>query len=601
MSNVMSLKQFDNKVKRNGFDLSFKNAFTAKAGELLPIMCKEVLPGDRFVINAQSFTRTQPLDSAAYVRMREYYDVVFVPYRLLWSNYPQFFTNLPDYHRASSINANSIAGDQHPYFTYNDINTLLTSIEGNATYKNNFMGFDRASLSKKLLEYLGYGDVGYATAYSVENTALSPNFLLAYQKAYSDFFRDDQWETAAPYTYNMDYINNTSSLHLPVSSIDPSNMTMFDLRYVSWPKDYLMGMLPSPQYGEESYAPINMARTGNGLFTVGEFTLTQGPASIIDGNAAYQSGDALLIGSSHSLDADGLQGSSSHINTSHSNNNAGAIATGVRFFSGNGDGLSILALRQAEALQKWKEIAQSGRYDYQTQMQKHWNVSPDKSMSGHAYYVDGWTTNMDINAVTNTNLSAGTSKPDLYGNGTASSNGKNIVFDTQRYGNEHGVLMVLYHVMPLLDYSVDGVDKSLLKTHFTDYAIPEFDSVGMQDVNPIEMDFSLMDTSTESGQNPTVLGYVPRYAEYKTSLDRVHGAFVSTLKNWVSPIDRNYFRGYFTDETSLDYTFFKVRPDILNNIFGVEVDSTVDTDQFLINCFFDVKAVRNLDYNGLPY
>ena len=30
MSNVMSLKSFENKVKRNGFDLSFKNAFPAK-------------------------------------------------------------------------------------------------------------------------------------------------------------------------------------------------------------------------------------------------------------------------------------------------------------------------------------------------------------------------------------------------------------------------------------------------------------------------------------------------------------------------------------------------------------------------------------------
>ena len=452
---------------------------------------------------------------------------------------------------------------------------------------------------------LGYGDIDYAMAHTQsKNVALSPNFLLAYQKAYSDFFRDDQWETAAPYTYNMDYVNNTSSLHLPISSIDPSNMTMFDLRYVSWPKDYLMGMLPSPQYGEESYVPINMARTGNGILVAGELTLTNGVPSLVDTNTPYVVGSNLETGAIHDLSAQGFQGSSSHIvssQSSPSSNNAGAFATGVRLFPGQGDGLSILALRQAEALQKWKEIAQSGRYDYQTQMQKHWNVSPDKSMSGHAYYVDGWTTNIDINAVTNTNLSADASKPDLYGNGTASSNGKNIVFDTQRYGNEHGVLMVLYHAMPLLDYSVDGVDKSILKTHFTDYAIPEFDSVGMQDVNPIEMDFSLLDTSTSSGDQPNVLGYVPRYSEYKTSLDRVHGAFVSTLKNWVSPVDRNYFRGYFTDFASLDYTFFKVRPDILNNIFGITVDSTVDTDQFLVNCFFDIKVVRNLDYNGLPY
>lgn len=44
----MSLKSLRNKTSRNGFDLSFKKNFTAKAGELLPVMVKEVLPGDSF-------------------------------------------------------------------------------------------------------------------------------------------------------------------------------------------------------------------------------------------------------------------------------------------------------------------------------------------------------------------------------------------------------------------------------------------------------------------------------------------------------------------------------------------------------------------------
>lgn len=46
MANIMSLKSLRNKTSRNGFDLSSKRNFTAKAGELLPILCKEVLPGD---------------------------------------------------------------------------------------------------------------------------------------------------------------------------------------------------------------------------------------------------------------------------------------------------------------------------------------------------------------------------------------------------------------------------------------------------------------------------------------------------------------------------------------------------------------------------
>ena len=104
MSNVMSLKSFQNNVKRNGFDLSYKNAFTAKAGELLPVSVIECIPGDKFKISSKSFTRTQPLNSAAFVRMREYYDVFFVPYRLLWNRYPTFFTNMKDFHHAAGIN-----------------------------------------------------------------------------------------------------------------------------------------------------------------------------------------------------------------------------------------------------------------------------------------------------------------------------------------------------------------------------------------------------------------------------------------------------------------------------------------------------------------
>jgi hypothetical protein len=33
MANIMSLKSLRNKTSRNGFDLSFKKNFTAKAGE----------------------------------------------------------------------------------------------------------------------------------------------------------------------------------------------------------------------------------------------------------------------------------------------------------------------------------------------------------------------------------------------------------------------------------------------------------------------------------------------------------------------------------------------------------------------------------------
>ena len=94
MSNIMDSLKLKNHVHRNGFDLSHKNCFTAKAGELLPIFSREVIPGDKFNIDLSSLTRSMPVASAAYTRLREYFDFYFVPDRLLWRYSDMFFTQM---------------------------------------------------------------------------------------------------------------------------------------------------------------------------------------------------------------------------------------------------------------------------------------------------------------------------------------------------------------------------------------------------------------------------------------------------------------------------------------------------------------------------
>ena len=621
----MSLKSFSNNVKRNGFDLSFKNAFTAKAGELLPVMVKEVIPGDKFKISAQSFTRTQPLNTAAYVRMREYYDVFFVPYRLLWSRYPTFFTNLPDYHRSSSINSAGSVGDMHPYFTSDQIQSYLNKIAdlpttGDESLKRyNFFGFDRGNLTRKLLDYLGYGFAPLSAVGTSGGMVMNPNPLLAYQKIYQDYYRDDQWEKAAPFTYNLDYIEDSETVNIPVESIDLSDTTMFDLRYCNWQKDYFMGMLPSPQYGDESFVSVGdgvsqiFSVSGDAQFTGGHFNTFDSqyigfgssstgvpnslhPVDFKYGVSIGQSNGSLIFNDDPSIQLDSITGLATNFSS-------GTIE-GLSGLSGSIPALSsrfsVLALRQAEALQKWKEIAQSGKQDYRTQMQKHFGVTPSYAMSDHCQYVGGWTTNLDINEVVNTNLSSDDSSANIFGKGVATGNG-GCDFDAK----EHGILMVIYHNMPLLDWDSFGAKRLNLKSSFTDYAIPEFDSIGMQQLYQSELLSPLM--STTEGESSIELGYVPRYADYKTAYDEIHGAFHDTLVGWVAPLSTTWWRTYVGNvynrygSIRIVYEFFKVNPQILDNLFGVNADSSTSTDQFLINSFFDVKCVRNLDYNGLPY
>lgn len=571
----MSLTALKNSVKRNGFDLSFKNAFTAKVGELLPIMCKEVYPGDKFNIRGQAFTRTQPVNSAAYSRLREYYDFYFVPYRLLWNMAPTFFTNMPDPHHAASPTVSVSLDQRHPWFTFSDIMEYLGNLDSLSgtyeKYKKNFFGFSRLDLSVKLLNYLNYGfGKDYASVKvpgDADNIVLSPFPLLAYQKICEDYFRDDQWQSAAPYRYNLDYLYNMNNgYHIPISSLAKDafkNPTMFDLNYCNFQKDYFTGMLPKAQYGEESVAsPLS-----------GMFNFTS-PSSVTFAQAPAQGVNALSKGV---ITID---------NTSPTSLPAG---------------ISVLALRQAECLQKWREIAQSGRMDYQTQMQKHFNVSPSETLSGHCKYLGGWTSNLDISEVVNTNLT-GDNQADIQGKGTGTLNGNKVDFEAK----EHGIIMCIYHCLPLLDWSINRIARQNFKTAFTDYAIPEFDSIGMQQLYASEMIFGLEDLPADPSS--INMGYVPRYADLKTSIDEIHGSFIDTLVSWVSPLTESYMSAYrqackdagFSDIT-MTYNFFKVNPHIVDNIFGVQADSTINTDQLLINSFFDIKAVRNFDYNGLPY
>ena len=53
--------------------------------------------------------------------------------------------------------------------------------------------------------------------------------------------------------------------------------------------------------------------------------------------------------------------------------------------------------------------------------------------------------------------------------------------------------------------------------------------------------------------------------------------------------------------STLSGKFFKMNPGIVNSLFAVDADSTTATDQLLNNAYFDVKAIRRLDYDGLPY
>lgn len=615
MASYTGMSNLQNHPHRSGFDIGRKNAFTAKVGELLPVYWDISMPGDKYKFNVEYFTRTQPVETSAYTRLREYFDFYAVPLRLLWKSAPSVLTQMQDINQiqALSLTQNLSLGSYLPSFSLEFLFQAITflngqsSIPGNSASLKNMFGFSRSDCSYKLLNYLGYGNfikstpsVGnrwwstslkhessspYSQAY-IQNSVVNIFPLLAYQKIYQDFFRWSQWEKANPSSYNVDYYTGvTPSL---VSTLPAYNSaywksdTMFDLKYCNWNKDMLMGVLPNSQFGDVAVVNVEDSSIPDVVLGRGSKVSPVGVASTVTANATPVPFFALQASASNTLPA----GSTLRVDLSTLQSQ-----------------FTVLALRQAEALQRWKEISQSGDSDYREQIRKHFGVNLPQALSNMCTYIGGISRNLDISEVVNNNLASEDTTAVIAGKGVGAGNGS-FTYTT----NEHCVVMCIYHAVPLLDYTITGQDGQLLVTDAESLPIPEFDNIGME-VLPMTQIFN---SSKASIVNLFNAGYNPRYFNWKTKLDVINGAFTTTLKSWVSPVTESLLSGWFCfgyneddvnkkNKVVLNYKFFKVNPSVLDPIFGVTADSTWDTDQLLVNSYIGCYVARNLSRDGVPY
>jgi len=77
---------------RSVFDLSYAKTFTADMGQLIPVLCDEMVPGDFFEVGNEAVIRFQPLVAPVLHEVNLYYHIFFIPYRLLWDDWEDFIT-----------------------------------------------------------------------------------------------------------------------------------------------------------------------------------------------------------------------------------------------------------------------------------------------------------------------------------------------------------------------------------------------------------------------------------------------------------------------------------------------------------------------------
>ena len=88
---------FDSKIRiktprRNRFPLSYYSRITSRIGDLVPVLCKKVVPSDRFKISISSITRLAPMANPVYDRVRIDFDAFFVQNRIIDPDWKKFIT-----------------------------------------------------------------------------------------------------------------------------------------------------------------------------------------------------------------------------------------------------------------------------------------------------------------------------------------------------------------------------------------------------------------------------------------------------------------------------------------------------------------------------
>lgn len=622
-SDIMGLHGLKNKPSRNSFDVSARNLFTAKIGELLPCAVYEMNPGDSIRIDASYFTRTAPLQTAAFTRLRENVQFFFVPYSLLWKYFNTQVLNMTasaagqDVSRiATSPFANEKVTTGMPYVSYSALHKYLYAMgqaakskfpvdDFSASFKNSVFdnnGEFRWAASSKLLQLLGYGRFDYQNM-SFEDFADKPVTgmthlpnvsvfrLLAYQKICNDHYQFRQWQGYDASLCNVDYVKPSGSMDLSAqlslvnfkTGQNAGRLNFLDLRFSNLPLDYLNGVLPTAQFGSESVVSLsngsaqtssdvnNWVRSDSATFSSAFPVATRLGSPDGHGNLGWVSGvNSGAIYHTHTIPADAVS-------------------------------LSVLSLRQAYAAQKYKEIQLANDVDFASQIEAHFGVKP-KHADDTSYFIGGASSMIDINPIVNQNLS-GDGQADYKASPIGNGSSK-IKFTADTYG----VVMGIYRCTPVLDYAHIGIDRSLCKTDASDFVIPEMDSIGMQQNYLFEVQAPSFDNVrvgfTEDQNFIKSYGYAPRYSEYKTNFDKYNGDFCYSMNSWVTglPIDmideicrRNISSMQIAPE------LFNCRPSLCNSIFVNQNNYLVSDDKLYVGMVNMAYVTRNLSRYGLPY
>lgn len=384
----------------------------------------------------------------------------------------------------------------------------------------------------------------------------------AYQLIYNEYYRDE----------NLQPINPELPLGQGIDNYQ------YKILYRNWPKDYFTSCLPSPQYGGDTVLPIvgDMPIEADGQIRFKKLSGTQ-----ITHNKYVKT----------SLDAGHDAGITTDDNTEpflyHSGlmvNLQGASST------------TINDLRRAIKIQEWKERSMRSGHRYIEYLFGQFEEISSDARLQRPQYIGGSKTPVLISEIQQTSATEQGTSPqgNLAGKGTAIGSMRNIYFKSE----EHGFILAIMSIMPRSSY-MTGIHRKFTRFDKFDYALPVFANLGEQEVLNQELYLSDsdnvgLDDQGNLPENLEVFGYQPRYAEYKTALDEVHGDFKHYSQYWHS--GRQFLNTPTLNSEFINFGEYQNRLS-QNRLFAVQ---GLNSHKFYCSIYNNVSVLRKLPKFGIP-
>lgn len=464
MPNSIFTKVSRPKVKRSTFNLSEEVKLSMNMGDLVPICCKEVLPGDKFQISTELLVKFAPLAAPVMHRIKAYVHYFFVPTEQIFSKWGDFIN--------PKVNTNG------------DI-VLPTLYTPDMDYR---IG--------SLADYFGL-PVQHTTWFSEENHVSALPFL-AYQHIYNEYYRDE----------NLEPIDLSDLADIKIMrehqgvfySSDASNLCT--LRKRAWAKDYFTSALPSPQAGDDVLIPFDGDVVSNGPFRT-DYSYRTNANVGVKGSPTVEGRGSLYVTNEQGLDE------SLSYKSGLSIKNAKA---------------TINDLRKALALQRFKELAERGGTRYSEMVRNFFDTYLPDWYVDRPIFLGGSSQPINIGEVVQTSSNNITSEQALgQRGGIASSYGKSTAATLK--APCHGFLMGILSIRPVATYQ-DGLERMWTRDNIFDYPFPQFANLGEQEILNKELFVGGPDDNGTFGYTPRYSewkeGHCHVCGEFRDSLSYWH-------------------------------------------------------------------------------